>query len=203
MRDIMCSGYVAGGNTRWFGMPEGESAFKTYAQPEDVQAGMNKRLSFEDDSSGEYASMLAFASPYGEAAVSSRDQVISISERLLPWEVAKNADPSKTYFPGGKPGFDKYGGKWSLGQIHFGEDVRASESMSFMSQVRTANNTCTHAHSNTHTALNPHVWTTRWTTQTMESGSKFRGLRTSAHTQHSAHNSDSVANPNARTRRAP
>ena len=143
MRDIMCSGYVAGGNTRWFAMEDGDMAFKTTGNSETAQAGINKRLSFEDDASGEYASMLAFACPYGEAAAASRDQVISISDRLLPWEVTKNADSAKTYFPGGATGYKTYRAKYGLNQLHFGEDVRATESMSFMSQVRTANNTCT------------------------------------------------------------
>lgn len=138
MRDVMCSGYVAGGNCRFFGLPAGHSKFTTSADPSDVQRSMNERLSFADDSSGEYASMLAFLSPYGEEAASSRDQVISISDRLLPWEVAKNADPEKKYFPGGERGYRAYNTQWNLGQVHFGEDVRATENMAFMSQARLA-----------------------------------------------------------------
>jgi hypothetical protein len=142
MRDIMCSGYVAGGNTRWFAMEDGDMAFKTTGNSETAQAGINKRLSFEDDASGEYASMLAFACPYGEAAAASRDQVISISDRLLPWEVTKNADSAKTYFPGGATGYKTYRAKYGLNQLHFGEDVRATESMSFMSQGAVNNALC-------------------------------------------------------------
>jgi hypothetical protein len=134
MRDIMCSGYVAGGNCRFFGLPANENKFSAPAETQDVQISLNERLSFADDASGEYASMLAFLAPYGEAAAESRDQVISISDRLLPWEVAKNADPEKKYFPGGNKGWSSYAQAWNLGQIHFGEDVRATESMSFMSQ---------------------------------------------------------------------
>ena len=136
MRDIMCSGYVAGGNCRFFGLPAGRQTFEEPAEAQDVQRSLNERLSFADDSSGEYASMLAFLSPYGEEIASARDQVISISDRLLPWEVAKNADPSKKYFPGGQSGYEQYSRAWNLGQVHFGEDVRATESMAFMSQVR-------------------------------------------------------------------
>ena len=62
--------------------------------------------------------------------------MISITDRLLPWEVARNAAPAKTYFPGGKTAYDFYKGKHQLNQIHFGEDVRATENMAFMSQVR-------------------------------------------------------------------
>ena len=127
----MCTGYVAGGNTRFFGA-EGKALSKAI-DTNKVQEAMSARLSFDDDASGEYDSMLAFACPYGEDAASSRDQVISISERLLPWEVSKNQDPQKSYFPGGSANFKTYMNKFQLNQIHFGEDVRASESMAFMS----------------------------------------------------------------------
>jgi len=134
MRDIMCSGYVAGGNCNFFGTSG--ASLKAPVGPEDVKTALNARLSFEDDASGEYDSMLAFACPYEETAASKRDQVISISERLLPWEVSKNSDPEKKSFPGGKTGWTTYNNQWSLNQIHFGEDVRATENMAFMSQVR-------------------------------------------------------------------
>ena len=143
MRDVMCSGYVAGGNTRFFGTPAGQTRFPGVNDPggvprpanaADIQRSLNERLSFADDSSGEYASMLAFLSPFTDEINSSRDQVISISDRLLPWEVAKNADPEKKYFPGGKVGWSRYAAEWNLGQIHFGEDVRSTENMAFMSQ---------------------------------------------------------------------
>ena len=142
MRDVMCSGYVAGGNTKWFGATDFKNKLTASVSPDDVLRGLNKRLSFEDDASGEYASMLAFLSPYGEEVASSRDQIISISDRLLPWEVAKNADPAKKYFPGGQRGYDAYNRIWNLGQIHFGEDVRATENMAFMSQGAVNNSLC-------------------------------------------------------------
>jgi len=141
MRDIMCSGYVAGANTRWFASAEGK-VLKGPCDNMAVQQGLNDRLSFADDASGEYASMLAFGSSYDEEINSSRDQVISISSRLLPWEVAKNADPQKKYFPGGSKGYETYSGKWNLGQVHFGEDVRATENMAFMSQGSVNNSLC-------------------------------------------------------------
>ena len=154
MRDVMCSGYVAGGNCRFFGLPAGASKFSSLGDDpnypdkvvpstnQDIQRTLNERLSFADDSSGEYASMLAFLSPYGEEIASARDQVISISDRLLPWEVAKNADPAKKYFPGGAEGYRHYAQAWNLGQVHFGEDVRSTENMAFMSQGAVNNSLC-------------------------------------------------------------
>lgn len=136
MRDIMCSGYVAGGNTRWFGS-RGKVTLEGPVTSQHVLADLNERLSFADDSSGEYCSMMAFLSSYESEVNSSRDQVISITDRLLPWEVSRNADPAKQYFPGGADGYNAYNRAWNLGQIHFGEDVRATENMAFMSQVCT------------------------------------------------------------------
>jgi len=140
MRDIMCSGYVAGGNTRWFGANDPTNKLG----PDPVTASkvvqdINARLSFEDDATGEYGSMMAFACPYAEVETASRDQVISITDRLLPWEVSKAAPAEKSFFPGGKSNYSLYKGLWQLNQVHFGEDVRATENMSFMSQVSAAN----------------------------------------------------------------
>ena len=143
MRDIMCSGYVAGGNTRWFGAPPNNIfAANTPATDDDVVTQMAQRLSFEDDATGEYASMVAFASPLADEMASSRDQVISITDRLLPWEVSKNAPAEKSYFPGGNTGYQTYRQKWNLASVHFGEDVRATENMSFMSQGAVNNGLC-------------------------------------------------------------
>jgi hypothetical protein len=138
MRDIMCSGYVAGGNTRFFGAgAEGFTA--TAADPEDVKAGMEARLSFQNDNDGEYGSMIAFCAPFGDGA--KRDQVISISDRLLPWEVNQNPT-AKTYFPGGDANFRAARTVLALNTIHFGEDVRAAENMEFISQGSMNNSLC-------------------------------------------------------------
>jgi len=143
MRDIMCSGYVGGGNTRWFGANDATNKLgPAPVEANKVVQDINARLSFEDDATGEYASMLAFACPYAEVETASRDQVISITDRLLPWEVSKAAPAEKSYFPGGKNNYAVYKGMWQLNQVHFGEDVRATENMSFMSQGAVNNGLC-------------------------------------------------------------
>ena len=134
MRDIMCSGYVAGGNTRFFGSDK-SGVVQPGLTCNAVRDAMDKRLSFQDDANGEYDSMIAFCAPYGDGA--KHDQVISISERLLPWEV-NHSDMQKSYFPGGKENFKLANDKLFLGTIHFGEDVRAAENMEFISQARSA-----------------------------------------------------------------
>ena len=142
MRDIMCSGYVAGGNTQFFGASRARAngnSLKGITFQQKVDA-ITDRLSFVDDASGEYESMLAFAVPYGDGA--KRDQVISLSSRLLPWEVTRPEDQWKSYFPGGKRGWDMYSGKLELTQVHFGEDIRAAENMEFISQGSVNNSLC-------------------------------------------------------------
>lgn len=134
MRDIMCSGYVAGGNTRFFGVEGKKQDFSEPANPEYVKSSMEARLSFQDDSAAEYASMLAFCAPYNDGV--KRDQVISISSRLLPWEVTTSN--GKEYFPGNKKNFDAVKDVLGLDSIHFGEDMRAAENMEFISQVSIA-----------------------------------------------------------------
>ena len=136
LRDIMLSGYVAGCNTVWFGQNTNNSGVNAPIPYGDVQQGITDRLSFVDDVSGQYGSMLAFAVPYNDGA--KRDQVISLSHRLLPWEVTQPSDNYKKYFPGGSSGFEAYKDRYGLAQIHFGEDVRAAENMEFISQGKTA-----------------------------------------------------------------
>tara|TARA_B110001450_G_scaffold105524_1_gene99920 strand:- start:2124 stop:2786 length:663 start_codon:yes stop_codon:yes gene_type:complete len=134
MRDVMCSGYVAGGNTRFFG--QGKASFGGPVDAHHVQQGIDARLSFQNDAEGEYESMLAFGCGYNDGA--KRDQVISITDRLLPWEINKTMGATKEYFPGGQKNYDQYRQAFNLNTIHFGEDVRASENMEFISQGRLA-----------------------------------------------------------------
>ena len=138
MRDVMCSGYVAGGNTRFFG--QGTGGFPEPADPEKITRDMDARLTFQNDSTGEYGSMLAFCAPYGDGA--KRDQVISISSRLLPWEVNASTEGRKEYFPGGNVNFAAAERKLGLDTIHYGEDSRASENMEFISQGSVNNSLC-------------------------------------------------------------
>jgi len=138
MRDVMCSGYVAGGNTRFFG--QGKASFGGPVDAHHVQQGIDARLSFQNDAEGEYESMLAFGCGYNDGA--KRDQVISITDRLLPWEINKTMGATKEYFPGGQKNYDQYRQAFNLNTIHFGEDVRASENMEFISQGSMNNGLC-------------------------------------------------------------
>jgi len=140
LRDIMCSGYVAGGNTKFFGHAQMKQAGRKSPLATDIQQAITDRLSFVDDASGEYESMLAFIVPYGHG--DRRDQVYSLSARLLPWEVTRGESSWHDYFPGGKPGYNHYAGMLGLEQVHFGEDIRAAENMEFISQGSVNNALC-------------------------------------------------------------
>ena len=145
MRDIACAGYVAGCNTNFFaghklaqtiddatGLPK---ATDTSGLVDTINTSMSDRLSFANDVGAKYASLLAFpmsASQYEEGGV---ENVMSITTRLLPWEVTSTGGGKHTSFPGGEKAFDQYRNELNLGQIHYGEDMKAVENMEFISQV--------------------------------------------------------------------
>jgi len=121
MKDVACAGYVAGMNTRWFAKPERGGAMSADAAQENIQA----RLSFGRDDTDRYASMLAFPCLEGQFQSGQLDTVMSVTTRLLPWEV--NNAGTHTSFPGGDAMFAKYNAALQLGQVHYGEDMKAAE----------------------------------------------------------------------------
>jgi len=132
MKDIMANGYRAGGNCRFF-TKKSDGTFTVDAGKEALQS----RLNFEDNDTDEvHPSLLAFPMMEGQAETLHNE--ISISSRLLPWDVH-----SKTYnyFPGGFDMYQAYKTLLGLDHIHFGEDLRASENMEYMSQVRASTHT--------------------------------------------------------------
>ena len=125
-----------------------------------------KRLAFADDVGAPYDSMLAFPAAAGQFINGALDTVMcaaagasalfavrsrafllrssrSITSRLLPWEVQSTSRPnSHNSFPGGEKMYLKYAGALQLHSIHFGEDMKASENMEFISQGSTNNALC-------------------------------------------------------------
>ena len=131
---MACAGYVAGGNCLFFGDRHKGEEFKS----ENIKEDIEKRLAFSEDVGAKYASMLAF--PMWEAQLhesnSSIDTVMSVSGRLLPWEVTgTNSAGLHHSFPGGEKAFHDYSQLLGLRAIHFGEDLRAAENQDFISQV--------------------------------------------------------------------
>ena len=167
MRDIACAGYVAGGNVRWFAK-DAEGAGYT---AETARDNLVSRLSFDDDVSDRYASMLAFPAFEGQFQSGQLDTVMSITGRLLPWEVTGASSLTHDSFPGGESMFQYYKPILNLAQVHYGEvrarahshalthtpagrltfhcalaacaqDMKAAENMDFISQGSTNNALC-------------------------------------------------------------
>jgi hypothetical protein len=127
MRDIMASGYRAGGNTKFFD-PNGDLTT--------IRDNIMARLSFEDGDGSNDAqpeSLLAFPLTTAEYNAGAMNTEMSITSRLLPWEVNGREHNS---FPGGKEMYEFYNNRIQLRAVHFGEDVRATEHMEYLSQVR-------------------------------------------------------------------
>lgn len=131
MRDIACGGYVAGGNCEWF--DETGDLGK-------IGAAIQDRLNYQSDPDKRYGSMLAFPLAPAQWKKGTMDTAMSITSRLLPWDVNSSA-PSDS-FPGGKVMWDIYANKLGLNTIHYGEDVRASENHEYVSQGSVNNSLC-------------------------------------------------------------
>jgi hypothetical protein len=136
MRDIMCAGYVAGGNTRFFGTEDGKAWLDKAVTKDEVHQAINRRLNWDYDDGESPPSMLAFLSPLSEASTAKRDQAISLTKRPLPWDVAGTATDG---MPGGN---DIYYKAFGLDQIHDGADTDAMQNQKFMSNGSTNNSIC-------------------------------------------------------------
>ena len=137
MRDVACAGYVAGGNASFFTKYD-----KTHTL-ERARTALQERLSFSDDVGAKYGSMLAF--PCTEQQFSANqglDTVMSVTSRLLPWEVTGVNARNHSSFPGGEQVFRQYNQMLGLDSVHYGEDMKAAENQDFISQGSTNNATC-------------------------------------------------------------
>ena len=132
MRDIACAGYVAGANCRWFAdtgnkYPDGEKKGMKIFSADTAAQAIQDRLSFADDMTDRYASMLAFPAHEGQFQGGQLDTVMSVTGRLLPWEVNGASTLTHDSFPGGEQMYKKYSGLLNLRSVHYGE-VRAHAS---------------------------------------------------------------------------
>ena len=146
MRDIACAGYVAGGNTVFFAGNQETGSMETSgdqdARANNIKQTIMKRLSFKNDVSDRYPSLLAFPADEGQFSyVNGIDNVMSITGRLLPWEV-NGASAVHRSFPGGEAMWMKLKSEWGLDAVHYGEDVRAAENMDFIAMGSTNNSLC-------------------------------------------------------------
>jgi len=137
MRDIACGGYVAGGNCDFFADPKA-TADKVLSS---AARNMQDRLNFASDPDKKYGSMLAFPLLPAQWNEGKIDNTLSITSRLLPWDT-NNDKPRETSFPGGPDFYDIYNAALGLSTVHYGEDVRASENMEYVSQGSVNNSLC-------------------------------------------------------------
>jgi len=143
MRDISCSGYVAGGNCKFFATGKASGAAAGEGKTDVCRDNMMKRLAFADDVGAPYDSMLAFPADAGQFVNGALDTVMSITSRLLPWEVQSATRANRhNSFPGGEEMYKVYAEALQLHTIHFGEDLKAAENMEFISQGSTNNALC-------------------------------------------------------------
>ena len=136
MRDVACAGYIAGGNTRWFAKNDDGPGYSLNT----ASQSMMSRLSFDDDVTDKYDSMLAFPACEGQFTSGQLDTVMSVTTRVLPWEVTGSSMHDS--FPGGDAMFKAYASALNLAQVHYGEDMKAAENQDFISQGSTNNATC-------------------------------------------------------------
>jgi len=130
LRDIACAGYVAGCNTQFF-----TKANNVHTLGQGLKA-IEERLAMDDTVAGKYGSMLAFpCSAQQFEANQGLDTVMSVTSRLLPWEITGVNARNHSSFPGGQAVYEEYRGKLGLDQVHYGEDVKVRH---------------THTHTRTH-----------------------------------------------------
>jgi len=135
MRDIMCTGYVAGSNTIYFGAENKKRVSRGVAEGV-AGAEIKKRLDGEEDTT---ASMMAFFVPFDEDE-GHRDTVISVANRSVPWEA--EAGTTNDTFPGGARGWKAYKDVLGLDAIHQGEDPFAMGTQDYFATSNSANSLC-------------------------------------------------------------
>ena len=117
MRDVACAGYVAGCNTLFFAHDTVNNTYST----QNATTAMMERLSFSNDVGAKYASMLAFPATAQQFSSGHLDTVMSVTTRLLPWEVTSATGGDHHSFPGGQQVYQAYSNALNLRSIHFGE----------------------------------------------------------------------------------
>jgi hypothetical protein len=129
MRDVMLNGYIGGGGVQWF--PNKPAEFKDK---------LNRRLSLDEElMAGEVPAIF----PIPVAFNSTIGDVVSVSDRMLPWMTARDANYQFNSFPGGTLSYiamQNLG--MDLGSIHYGEDKRTIAAQEFISNGTINNSMC-------------------------------------------------------------
>jgi hypothetical protein len=142
LRNVACGGYVAGCNTQFFAYQPSNGGGPATFTVDAFNRNISHRLAFEDGIGGTYASMMAFPAWDEQLQNGGIDTSISISTRLLPWEVTGEMTGNHNSFPGGQRMFEQYNQILNLRQLHYGEDVRSVQGQDYLSQGSTNNSVC-------------------------------------------------------------
>ena len=118
--------HQAGGNTTFFGRNGTSAKFTLTKQTGDytadrVRNAIQERLAFTNQVGAKYASLLAFPMWEGQmdAAAGGLDTVMSVTSRLLPWDVTgTGSQGSHNSFPGGQKVYEGYKAALGLDTIH-------------------------------------------------------------------------------------
>ena len=129
MRDVLMNGYIGGGGTSMFSHV-----------PSDFNNQLVSRLSLDEEfMSGRVPAMFPIPVPFDWM----QEDVVSISDRMLPWMTARSADHQFKSFPGGMA---VYGAMAALGfkldTVHHGEDKRSIASQEYMTNGTINNSIC-------------------------------------------------------------
>lgn len=132
MRDILCNGYIGGGGVTMFD-----------SNPAIFLNQLNKRLGADEEMMNgpqtEIPSMFPLPIPF----TAPHQEVYGISDRILPWTVARNSTYQFSHFPGGEMAYRLLFNKhFDMTTVHYGEDQRAIQGQEFLTNGSLNNSMC-------------------------------------------------------------
>lgn len=140
LRDVQCTGYVAGCDTTFFG------SGNTDENPlMSVQNDLEDRVNFNDEDRNQYKSMFALAAPHPDINTDwVPDVAFSMSDMVVPWDATRVRDQNAwCSFPGGNYMRDMYDKSYGLSKyIHQGSDPGDVQNHAFVRSGTFCNSFC-------------------------------------------------------------
>lgn len=140
LEDLMASGYIAGGDVRFFGEVETPMGQASYPSSESIKNEMRYRLNNEREYTNRYGSMLAFLTPYDYEINNNVFSLVGNSG--LPWDIGNGTSSggdTEMNFPGGKAVWEVYNQTLSLASVHAGENPLERQNQDFLRSARYSN----------------------------------------------------------------
>lgn len=140
LRDVQCTGYVAGCDTTFFG------SGNTDENPlMSVQNDLEDRVNFNDEDRNQYKSMFALAAPHPDINTDwVPDVAFSMSDMVVPWDATRVRDQNAwCSFPGGNYMREMYDKSYGLSKyIHQGSDPGDVQNHAFVRSGTFCNSFC-------------------------------------------------------------